>query len=505
MGSKMKTTRTAILLSFSCLLTAPMFAQTITGGTCSAANLNGTYSLTLSGRAISGAGSFAGSYQAVGNATFDGQGNVTLTGTSNTNLALGKAFTYSGTYTVPSTCSGTITLTTGSAATFTLVVWSSGGQFNITGSDATYVYSGSGGNPHPPCATPILSGAYTYDTSGFLLSGTSQTGAADESGILQFDGQGNVTASYSITSSGTTPAAVTATGTYSVAVGCLATATLTDSTGKGNTLNIVIAGAYGQNLDMLEANSTFVRIGAAHSAFLNPTQSIGNVASYAVNATPPGSVFAIFGTNLATKTASATNVPLPTTLLTTKVTVNGVAVPLFYVDTGQIDAQMPWEVPGGTVASVVVTNGSSASNAAAVYVPSTGTPGISVYGNDRAVVVNQNGSVNSPTATAAVGDEVVLYFTGGGPVNAAGKLVSGAAAPSGLSTLVATSSITVGTVASPTIQYIGLTPGSIGLYQANFTVPQIAKGTYPVVLTIGGTASNSLGGPYPNPQMTVSN
>jgi len=501
----MKTTRTAILLSFSFLLAAPMFAQTITGGTCSAANLSGTYSLTLSGRAISAAGSFAGSFQGAGSATFDGQGNVTFTGTVNTNLATGKAFTYTGTYTVPSNCYGTLTLTTGSTASFALIVWSSGTQFNITGSDATYVYSGSGASARPACATATLSGAYTYDASGFISSGTAQTGAADESGILQFDGQGNVTASYSMTSSGTTSTALTATGTYSVTSGCLATATLTDSTGKGNTLNFVIAGAYGQNLDVLEANTTFIRTGTAHSAFLNPSQSVGNVASYAVNATPPGSVFAIFGTNLATKTASATNVPLPTTLLTTKVTVNGEAAPLFYVDTGQIDAQMPWDIPGGTVASLVVANGTSSSNAVAVYVPATGTPGLSVYGNNRAVVVNQNGSVNSPTAAAAVGDEVVLYFTGGGPVNAAGKLTTGAAAPSGLSPLSGASSITVGAVAVTTVEYIGLTPGSIGLYQANFTVPQIAKGTYPVVVTIAGTASNSLGGPYPNPQMTISN
>jgi hypothetical protein len=50
---------------------------------------------------------------------------------------------------------------------------------------------------------------------------------------------------------------------------------------------------------------------------------------------------------------------------------------------------------------------------------------------------------------------------------------------------------------------VGLTPGSFGLYQANFLVPQIAKGTYPVVLSIAGVASNSLGGPFPNPVMTV--
>jgi len=58
-------------------------------------------------------------------------------------------------------------------------------------------------------------------------------------------------------------------------------------------------------------------------------------------------------------------------------------------------------------------------------------------------------------------------------------------------------SITVGG-AQATVDYIGLTPGSIGLYQANFVVPQIAKGTYPVVITIAGQASN-------NPVMTVSN
>jgi uncharacterized protein (TIGR03437 family) len=241
-----------------------------------------------------------------------------------------------------------------------------------------------------------------------------------------------------------------------------------------------------------------------HSAIENPTQAIANVASYAINATPPGSVFALFGSGLATKTASATNVPLPNTLLTTSVKVNGTSVPLFYVDTGQIDAQMPWEIPGGTVASVVVTNGSSTSNAVAVYVPATGTPGLSFYSTNRAVVVNQNGSTNSSTAPAAVGDEVVLYFTGGGPVTGSGKLVSGAGAPAGF--LVSGNyTITVGGINATNIPYVGLTPGGIGLYQANFIVPQIAKGTYPVVVTIAGQASNALGGPAPNPVMTISN
>ena len=69
----MKNARNAVLLSFSCLFAAPAFAQPITGGTCAASNLSGTYSLALSGRAISTAGSFAGSFQGVGTATFDGK------------------------------------------------------------------------------------------------------------------------------------------------------------------------------------------------------------------------------------------------------------------------------------------------------------------------------------------------------------------------------------------------------------------------------------------------
>ncbi len=494
---KMNNARTTVLFSFSCLLTVPVLAQTIGGGNCSASNLNGTYSLILDGRAISAAGSFAGSFQGIGTATFDGQSSVTFTGTANTNQASGKQFTYPGTYTIPSNCNGTITLTTGSTATFTLVVWDSGREFNITGVDTTYVYSGSGGNFRPACANATLSGEYTYDATGFTLSGTAQNGAGDESGVFQFDGQGNVTASYTITSAGATPAPVTATGTYSVTPACLASATLTDSTGKSNALYLAITGVYGEAIDLIEANSQFVRTGSAHSVFLNTSQAITNAASYAVGATPAGSIFVVFGTGLATKTASALSTPLPTTLLSTTVTVNGELAPLFYVDTGQIDAQMPWDIPGGAVASVVVKNGSATSNAAAVFVPSTGTPGIFVYGNNRGVVLNTNGNLNSPTEAASVGDEVVAYFTSGGPVQASGKLVTGAPAPSGLSPTTGNSTVTVGGTKA-TIAYIGLTPGSIGLYQANFLVPQVAKGTYPVVITIAGQASN-------NPVMTVSN
>ncbi len=177
-------------------------------------------------------------------------------------------------------------------------------------------------------------------------------------------------------------------------------------------------------------------------------------------------------------------------------TVNGEQAPLFYVDPNQINAQMPEDIKPG-VATVVVKNGSSTSNAAAVTIPSTGTPGIVVYGNNRAVVVNQDNSVNSPTSPAKVGDTLVAYFTGGGPVNAAGTLVTGSGAPAGLSPVTGPNTVTV-SGNSAMIVYVGLTPGSIGLYQANFVVPKVAAGDHPLVITISGQASN-------NPLIAVSN
>ena len=93
------------------------------------------------------------------------------------------------------------------------------------------------------------------------------------------------------------------------------------------------------------------------------------------------------------------------------------------------------------------------------------------------------------TATAKPGDVVVAYFTGGGPVNAAGTLVTGAPAPNGLSPVSGTSGVTVNGKAA-TVAYIGLSPQGIGLYQANFTIPSVAAGSHPLVITISGQASN---------------
>jgi hypothetical protein len=213
-----------------------------------------------------------------------------------------------------------------------------------------------------------------------------------------------------------------------------------------------------------------------------------NAASSQADATPPGSIFTIYGTGFANQQAGATSVPLPTTLQTTSVTVNGELAPLFYADANQINAQMPLDIPPG-IATVIVKNGNAVSNAVAVTVPSTGTPGLFIYGSNRAVVINPNGSVNSAAAPAKAGQVLVAYFTGGGPVQGA-KLTSGTPTPGALYPLTGTSSVTVGGKAA-VVSYIGLTPGSIGLYQVNFVVPAtVAAGDRQLVINVAGYGSN---------------
>jgi len=207
--------------------------------------------------------------------------------------------------------------------------------------------------------------------------------------------------------------------------------------------------------------------------------------------TPAGSIFALYGLNLAPSLAPATNVPLPGSLLSTSVTVNGETAPLFYVSQTQINAQMPWDIPSG-VANVVVNSPGGMSNTVAVTVPANAVPGVFVQfpANQAVAVEYPELTVNTAIAPAHVGDTIVAYFTGGGPVTPSGPLVTGAYSPLGQSPVVKVGETTV-TVAGvqATVNYIGLTGMLVGVYQANFVVPSVAAGNRNLVITINGKAS----------------
>ena len=464
------------------------FAQPqIGGGTCATPALTGNYGATFAGRQVSSSGTFTSVFQSVGLVSFDGQGNFTGTYVVNTNTVTGQTGKYNGTVSISSNCSGTITFPNGP---YNLVVYNQGKSYLSSGADNASTYTSTGTVLPTACLTASLSGVYAFNANGYVFNGTSISAVSALTGLLQFDGQGNVTAANWSMTAGTTTTPVAASGTYTVNTpsSCLGTATLADTKGNAYSLSFVITNATGADFDLLASGPQLTFTGTAHNAFLNPSQSVSNGASFKAGETAPGSIFSIFGENLgAAPGVDASVLPLPADIGSTHVTVNGEAAPLFYAGPGQINAQMPIDIPPG-LATVVVANGNAKSNAAAVTVPQA-APGIFTYGPDNhAVVINPHGATNSENLPALVGDTVVAYFTGGGLVTPSGPWTTGAASPDGSSPVTSIYSVTVNGKTAK-VSYVGLSGGSVGLYQANFVIPNVIAGDHPLVITVNGVKS----------------
>ena len=213
---------------------------------------------------------------------------------------------------------------------------------------------------------------------------------------------------------------------------------------------------------------------------------IVNAASFTPKVAP-GSLFSIFGSDLAVARQDATSVPLPTSLAGATVTIGGKTAPLVFVSATQINAQVPYDVPVGAEATVVVNVNGKASPSARVAVVAA-APGVFQFGEKRAVVQNSDSTVNTATNGAEPNSYVVAYVTGAGDVD--NPVQTGAAAAgSPLSRHKGNVTATVnGTMVE--ITFAGLTPEFIGLTQVNLKVPSIAPGTYPLVISVNGEASN---------------
>lgn len=218
--------------------------------------------------------------------------------------------------------------------------------------------------------------------------------------------------------------------------------------------------------------------------------SFNQGASAANTAISPGSLLSIFGSALSNGTLSATSFPLPTTLLSTSVTMNGIAAPLIYVSPDQINLQAPFELSGSS-AQLVITTGAGPSTPVTVPVAAV-QPGIFFNPVSGAGVILQN-STGALTVTqpARAGDFLQIYATGLGAVSPAG--LTGFAAPA--SPLAQTSVQPQVTIAGQpaSVAFAGLAPGFAGLYQVNVQVPAgIPAGIQSVTLTINGLSSNAV-------------
>jgi len=223
-----------------------------------------------------------------------------------------------------------------------------------------------------------------------------------------------------------------------------------------------------------------------------PAINAGGAANSASGATTlaPGALATVYGSYFATSAAKA-SAPLPTTLGEVSVRVNGVAAPISYVSSTQVNFQVPWSTQTGS-ATVTVSQAGGAGNTITVPVAAA-APGLFVTSTGAAVAQNYPSySLNSSTNPIATGGTIVAYLTGIGPVVPGGVIGDGAATPaSPLFNAALGCSATIGGVTAQ-VGFAGMTPGYAGLAQANITVPAgVKSGSNPLVVTCGGTASNA--------------
>ncbi|MBS1859397.1 MAG: hypothetical protein JST11_28745 [Acidobacteria bacterium] len=234
--------------------------------------------------------------------------------------------------------------------------------------------------------------------------------------------------------------------------------------------------------------------------------TIANAASYDAAAVSPGEMIAIFGSHLgpaggAPLTLDNTGM-VPTTLAGVQVYFDGAAAPVTYASDSQVNAIVPFGLSANSTQVTVQYLGQAS---LPVSVPvAQATPGVfssDGSGAGPAIVVNQDGSVNSAANPAAPGSVITLYATGAGvlsPIAPDGSIVDASALPQ----VTLPFGALIGNQPAQVL-YAGGAPGMVeGVLQVNLQVPATAApgGAVPLQLEVGGqssqqTATLSIGAP----------
>jgi uncharacterized protein (TIGR03437 family) len=227
-----------------------------------------------------------------------------------------------------------------------------------------------------------------------------------------------------------------------------------------------------------------------------------NAASYAVSngagaAVAPGSLVAIFTSQLATQTANFTGSSLPPTLSSVNVTFNGVTAPMVAVSPSganpYVSVQVPFEVlpsgqPSGSVPVAITVNGETSMAIQASIVSSA--PGIFTIpptGQGNAILVFLNPQTNAPMVAGPAGASLgypsapiprgtsgFFYLTGLGAMTPSVADGGGTCpAANGICNANAQPTVLVGGVPAQ-VAFAGQAPEFPGVTQINITVPQSA-------------------------------
>lgn len=268
------------------------------------------------------------------------------------------------------------------------------------------------------------------------------------------------------------------------------------------------AGAFVVRVRLENGLLTNARALALTSAAAPQTAATVEAASYTAPIAA-GQIVALFGNDLVEGSgiAVADSVPLPRSLQSVSVYVNGVAAPLYFTADNQINFQMPYSTAEGTASVVVLRDDGIASYGSVIVAGAA--PALfaaDASGKGQAAAQNSDFSPNGDPATrpqskrARKGDYVIFYGTGAGAqlVNAGNGqpliIKDGEAASN--NPLAATASLPTATIGgkAATVYFSGLAPGFVGLWQLNVQVPHDAPSgaSIEVVINFGGKTANRL-------------
>ncbi len=266
--------------------------------------------------------------------------------------------------------------------------------------------------------------------------------------------------------------------------------------------------------DRIYTTSITLKAEGACNLTKKPTvRTIGNAASFAREISPNamasvfGLDFEVAGRTRAASTGDFVNGAFPQQLACVAVEVAGRRAPITYVQTDQVNFQVPAGTPSGSVPVTLILNPGRQNevkgDVATVTVNNHAPAFFTFNGRSIAAQTSDFKTIADPAVVpggvaARRGDVVIVYGTGfglGEPVYQAGEIVSG---PTPLRDRV---TITVGgtTLAAADVLYAGLAPGNIsGLQQFNIRIPQSAAvGNVPITITVGGVSTATAGATIP--------
>jgi uncharacterized protein (TIGR03437 family) len=243
------------------------------------------------------------------------------------------------------------------------------------------------------------------------------------------------------------------------------------------------------------AISVYGTLSAQPSAPKSAISSVVNSASYLSGAVAPGELVTIFGANLGPSSATPGAVDgglVADSVGNTQILIGGVAAPILFASPSQINTVVPFGVVGATAQVQVLYQGQpTASTTVPVQPAAPAVFSLDGSGGGQGAILNQDGSVNSPSNPASRGSVVALFGTGAG-LTTPGS-VDGLLTPAPFPVPMLPVSVTIDGYPAE-IRYVGAAPGLVaGVLQINVVVPAEAQQEYydQVVVMVGDYSSPS--------------